>query len=130
MSTRVIVESGICGFKTTITVEPLGKRKASVTLQSECEMVGRMQEDVRELEMMSVFTGFMSNPVYGAASRCLKHTACPVPSGILKALEVAMGLSLPKNASIVFVNGTGPAPVKGREPEGPGPRRTGRSGDG
>lgn len=125
MSTKVIVESGICGFKTTITVEPLGKRKARVTLKSECEMVGDMQKDIRELDMMSVFTGFMNNPVYVAASGRLKHTACPVPSGILKALEVAMGLSLPKNASIVFVNGTEPAPVKGHEQE-----ETGRPGDG
>jgi hypothetical protein len=28
------------------------------------------------------------------------HPACPVPSGILKAIEVAAGLALPKDASI------------------------------
>jgi hypothetical protein len=34
-----------------------------------------------------------------AAKHC-KHTACPVPSGIIKAVEVASGLALPKDASI------------------------------
>ena len=37
-----------------------------------------------------------------AAKHC-KHTACPVPSGILKAIEVASGLALPKDASIEVV---------------------------
>jgi len=34
-----------------------------------------------------------------AAKHC-KHTACPVPAGIIKAIEVASGLALPKDASI------------------------------
>jgi hypothetical protein len=34
-----------------------------------------------------------------AAKHC-KHAACPVPSGIVKAVEVASGLALPKDASI------------------------------
>jgi len=34
-----------------------------------------------------------------AAKHC-KHAACPVPSGIIKAIEVAAGLALPKDASI------------------------------
>jgi hypothetical protein len=34
-----------------------------------------------------------------AAKHC-KHTSCPVPSGIVKAVEVASGMALPKDASI------------------------------
>jgi hypothetical protein len=34
------------------------------------------------------------------ATKHCKHAACPVPSGIIKAVEVASGLALPKNASI------------------------------
>ena len=34
-----------------------------------------------------------------AAQHC-KHAACPVPSGIIKAIEVAAGLALPKDAHI------------------------------
>ena len=34
------------------------------------------------------------------AAEHLVHPACPVPSGIIKAIEVAAGLALPKDASI------------------------------
>jgi hypothetical protein len=46
--------------------------------------------------------GFLSNPVYRAAAKHLKHTACPVPSGTIKAMEVEAGFCLPEDASIVF----------------------------
>ncbi|MEJ2323924.1 MAG: hypothetical protein P8Y77_03885 [Nitrospirota bacterium] len=104
MSTEVEVTSGVCGFKTRIRATKAGKRKVRLEIESDCEMVARMQEDVAELDMMAAaFTRFLENPVYRSASRCLKHVACPVPSGILKALEVEAGLCLPKNAGIVFI---------------------------
>jgi hypothetical protein len=33
----------------------------------------------------------------------LKHAACPVPSAILKAIEVEAGLNVAKDATIVFL---------------------------
>ena len=104
MSSEVEVTSGICGFKTRIKAEKAEGRQIRVSLESDCEMIMKMQEDVAELDMMAAaFTRFLENPVYKSASRCLKHVACPVPSGIIKALEVEAGLCLPKNASIVFI---------------------------
>ncbi|NIM04855.1 MAG: hypothetical protein GTO55_02795 [Armatimonadetes bacterium] len=103
MSTEVEVTSGICGFKTRIKAVKGDGKNIRLSLVSDCEMVARMQEEVAELDMMAAFIRFLDNPVYRSASRCLKHVACPVPSGILKALEVEAGLCLPKNASIVFI---------------------------
>jgi hypothetical protein len=37
-----------------------------------------------------------------AAKHC-QHASCPVPSGIIKAIEVASGLALPKDG--VFITG-------------------------
>ncbi len=65
--------------------------------------VKKMQEDISVLAMNSVFTGHLSNPVYKSAGKHLKHPACPVPAGILKALEAELGLSIPRDASIIFV---------------------------
>jgi len=101
--TKVVIESGVCGFTTEVTVEKETKKSARVTIRSECEHVRKMQEDVQALDMMAAFTDFLRNPVYRAASKHLKHAACPVPSGILKALEAELGLSLPRDARIVFV---------------------------
>jgi hypothetical protein len=102
--TVVRVDSGVCGFTTTITVRGAEDRNLlSVSLDSECEMVSSMAEDVAALKKMDAFVGFLPNPVYRAAARHLKHVACPVPSGILKALEVEAGFCVPRDAHIVFV---------------------------
>jgi hypothetical protein len=103
--TRVAINSGICGFSTTVTVERARNKKVRIILETECEVVMKMQEDIKTLDAMSLFSGFLNNPVIRCAAQNLKHAACPVPSGILKAVEVEAGLCLPKNAAIVFIEG-------------------------
>jgi len=101
--TRLTVTSGICGFSTRVTAEMQeGGKEITVKLESDCEMIAAMGKELEPLDKMCVFTGFPTNPAYRAAAKHLKHTACPVPSGIIKALEVEAGFCLPKDASIVF----------------------------
>ncbi len=102
MMTKVTIQSGICGYTVTVTVNRLEKRTFAVELDTECRMVKAMLEDIPTLDMMAVFSGYLSNPVYRSATRHLKHVACPVPGGILKAIEVEAGMCLPKDVSIVF----------------------------
>jgi hypothetical protein len=99
---KVVIRSGACGFTTTVTAVKGEDRKIHITIDSDCEQVRAMQEDIATLERMDAFKGFLENPVYRSAAKRLKHVACPVPSGIIKALEVAAGLNLPKDATIVF----------------------------
>jgi len=100
--TKVIVNAGACGFTVTITAEKEAGKKIRISLDTECEMVKKMQEDISLLDMRAVFTGHLNNPVYRSAAKHLQHVACPVISGILKAVEVEAGLALPKDVSIVF----------------------------
>jgi hypothetical protein len=74
-----------------------------VKITSQCEMVEKLGKDITELTMMDAFKRFFDNPVYRTGATCLKHVACPVPSGILKALEVEAGLNLPRDVSITFL---------------------------
>ena len=101
--TKVMVNSGICGFSTTITAERGPDKKVRITVESDCEMVQRKEKELPELDMRTAFTNHLNNPVYKCAAQHLKHVACPVPSGILKALEVELGLCLPKDAAIMFI---------------------------
>ena len=78
-------------------------KNISISLETECEMIEKMSEDLASVNKMTVFTGFLSNPVYKSAAAHLKHTACPVPSGIIKAMEVEAGFCLPKDVSITFI---------------------------
>ena len=100
--TTVIVNSGACGYMVTIRAEK-NSGKIAISLETDCEMVKKMQHDIAELEKTAAFIKFDANPVYRSASRHLKHAACSVPSGILKALEVAAGLNVPKDVTISFV---------------------------
>lgn len=100
--TRVVIRSGSCGFTATVTAEKGADKHVRITIDSDCEMVRKMQEDIGSLERMDAFKGFQDSPVYRSAAKRLKHVACPVPSGILKALEVEAGMNLPRDATIVF----------------------------
>lgn len=100
--TKVIVNSGICSFTVTVTAEKDKDKNIRVSLDTECEMIKEMEKDISVVSLMSVFTNYLNNPVYRSASAHVKHVACPVMSGILKAIEVEAGLALPKDVSIFF----------------------------
>lgn len=98
-----MIFAGICGFSTEIIAEKADKREIDIRITSECEMVRAMAQDIPSLNIMDSFKGFMNNPVYYAAARHLRHVTCPVPCGVLKALEVEAGLALPKDVSIRII---------------------------
>ncbi len=101
--TTVIVNSGACGFSVTIRAKKGADGRITVSLDTDCEMVKKMLEDIAVLDRFAPLTGFQNNPVYRSAAKHLKHVACPVPSGILKAIEVETGLNVQKDVSITFV---------------------------
>ena len=103
--TRVVIHSGVCGFSTTVTAEKGKDKKILIFLETECAMVKKMADEIAALDMMAVFTRFLDNPVYRSASKHLKHVTCPVPAGILKAMEVEAGFAVPKDVSITFLEG-------------------------
>jgi len=100
--TTVSVYSGACGHIVTIQASKGGEGKFSISLDSQCEMVQQMLGDIAVLDQYAVLAGFQNNPVYVSAAKHLKHVACPVPSGILKALETEAGLNVRKDATIAF----------------------------
>jgi hypothetical protein len=96
------IDPGICGLMTKVTVEKTGKKEFSLRIESECEMVEKLGEKIQTMDMMDVFKRILDNPVYREGSACLRHVSCPVPSAVLKALEIEAGLALPKDVKIVF----------------------------
>lgn len=101
--TTVVIYSGSCGFSVNVAVEKQPDGKMTLALDTRCEMVQMMLEDIAVLDRFAPLAPLLNNPVYRSAAKHLKHPACPVPSGILKALEVEAGLNVEKNASIMFV---------------------------
>lgn len=100
--TRVIVNAGICGFRTTVEVRRIAKHRVSVVLSSDCEMVASMNGQLQDLEWLEVLGPPTDSAVWDCACEHLKHPSCPVPTAILKAIEVELELALPKDVVIHF----------------------------
>jgi len=102
-ATVVNVEAGVCGMGSKITATLSDDMMSvNVVIDSACPMVQKMSpiEGLNPYE--AVGTPFNQSEVYCKAAECLKHTACPVPCGIIKAIEAEAGLGLKKPVSITF----------------------------
>jgi len=94
------IESGICGFCTTVKTTSEG-RAVRVEFETECGYVEKLAEALTEVDPYREISYRGEGPVtLRLAAEHLVHPACPVPSGIIKAIEVEAGLALPKDASI------------------------------
>ena len=100
--TELNVDPGICGLPSVLTVTREAGKRFSVLIRSECPMVQSIQDDLADLDWRDIFQPMLENPVYLAASKKLSHASCPIPSGILKTLEVAAEMALPKDVHMMF----------------------------
>jgi hypothetical protein len=97
----VKVNPGICGLKTTITVTSEDMQIAVIHIESECPAVAAMEKDIGEIDSYEeCFSKFGGSRVYSAADAHCRHVACPIPSAIIKGIEVTCGLALPKNVEM------------------------------
>lgn len=95
------IMSGVCGFHTTVRAEGKPGYKAALQISSECQHVSKLAEELNEVNVMSEL--FKKGESKIMAARCiLPHITCPVPVGILKAIEVAADMALPKDVSITL----------------------------
>lgn len=101
--TQVTVAGGACGFSATIDVEQLDRSTVRVTIHSACEQITAMNPDLVGLNWRrGVFCKMTDSRVYQSASQHIQHAACPIPAAVLKAIEVEVGIALPKDVIIHF----------------------------
>ncbi|MGC2061946.1 MAG: hypothetical protein WA610_03145 [Thermodesulfovibrionales bacterium] len=100
---KMQINPGACGMEVIVEVRQKDKNTFAVSITSECKMVEKLGQELSELAMMDAFKWLLGNPVYVKGAACLKHAACPVPSGILKALEVEAGLNVPRDVTMKFI---------------------------
>jgi len=100
---RVEADPGICGFPCVIEARKKGPRAVSLKITgSECEHIKRLSEDVVQMGLRDLFKPITKNPVYISAQQAGCHSSCPVPVAVLKAVEVAMDMALPRDVRIKF----------------------------
>jgi len=72
----------------------------TVSIDSDCELIRQMAGDLQQVDpFQAVGVGDQESCVLKAASG-ICHAACPVPVGIVKAVEVETGLALSADVHI------------------------------
>jgi hypothetical protein len=103
-SIRIFVEPGICGFSCQVEARRQDKQHAIIEITgSECELIQKMTENLKEVTVEDLFTPHTKNPVFKAAELTGCHLTCPVPIAVLKAGEAVLELALPRDACLSFV---------------------------
>lgn len=102
-SACVQVDPGVCRFRTRITAHIHGDC-VCFDVVSDCPHVKRINEHLsRDLSPFDALRmPFSSNPVYEACGKVLVHSACPIPSAMIKAAEAAAGFGLKRNVKFEF----------------------------
>jgi hypothetical protein len=99
---RAEIEAGICGYTTVVEARATDDpRRVVLDIQSSCAAIQKLAAALTEADPFREFSFRRQGPLTLelAAQHC-DHAACPVPSGIIKAIEVAAGLALPADVSI------------------------------
>ena len=97
----VEIQSGICGHVTTVKAVGGEAYKVHMSIESTCPHVWKISGDVDEVDALQqiALRDGLPSVLDSAYSHCV-HAACPVPSGLIKAIEVAAGLALPQDVSM------------------------------
>ena len=94
------IQSGICGFQTTVNARMDGS-DVVLEIHSDCDAIQKLAAELTRVDPFQEISFRGAGPqTLNAARRYCRHPACPVPSGILKAAEVAAGLALPADVVI------------------------------
>jgi len=101
----IAVEPGSCGLSCRIEGWQNGKQAAGLRiLDSQCEMIQKLSNCFNEITMKDLFVPVTKNRIFLAAERAGCHLACPVPVAMVKILEISLGLAVPKDVSIRFLD--------------------------
>ncbi|MBI0584198.1 MAG: hypothetical protein ISF22_08235 [Methanomassiliicoccus sp.] len=97
------VDPGVCRFKTKIVAKYVDGN-IHFEIDTDCPHVkklkGELPEELTPFDALKM--PFSSNPVYNACGKVLAHSACPVPSALIKSAEVAAGFGLKRAVRFEF----------------------------
>ena len=97
------MQPGVCGFIGWVTAASDDEQNVRLSIRSECEKIralsAALQEEVDAYQ--EIHLGH-EGKIHLAARTHLKGCCSGVPSGIFKSVQVAAGLALPADCSIVL----------------------------
>ncbi len=95
------VDPGICGFTCVVKAQKNGARAVAIEISgSECKQIQKLSGLVQKMSLVELFKPITVNPVMIAAQSAGCHTTCTIPLAILKSVEVALAMALPKDVKL------------------------------
>jgi hypothetical protein len=97
---RAEINCGICGYTAVVEAKSDGE-VVRLTITSDCLAIQRLATNLTEVDPYHEISSRRSVPqTLEKGLKFCTHAACPVPVGIIKAIEVEAGLALPADVSI------------------------------
>jgi hypothetical protein len=98
---KVNVDPGICGKPTTVIIDKTAPLTVKITLSSKCEHIDNMSKEMDQIDAYhECFKVGDKSQILEISARHCQHFGCPVPMAIIKGIEVALGVSEPKDVSV------------------------------
>ena len=95
------INAGVCNFITTVQVESEDLQTATIQIRTDCPSLKPLEAETLEVDgFVECFGKVGEGEIFGWCRKFCRHAACPVPTGIVKAVEVACELGLPKTVDI------------------------------
>jgi hypothetical protein len=93
--------AGTCGFNTVVQALKNGDDTVHLNITSDCGAIRKMAAELTEVDPMQHISARRQVPLaLQVGMKYCTHAACPVPVGIIKAVEVEAGLNLPVDVLI------------------------------
>ena len=99
-----IVEPGACGLKVVIEAELDDKKRLNLNFISACKLVTGMNDEMKDINWKKgIFAKMLDSYIYKVCSEHLKHADCPVPSAILKTVQVLVDAAVEQEVSMKII---------------------------
>ena len=105
MKSSVVIDAGICGLQTCIHADSDDEQNVTFQITSDCKNIQKFSEALAAkgpVDGYGELGAGADGVILGTAREHLKGccSACIVPSGVFKAMQVAAGMALPKDATL------------------------------
>lgn len=105
MNIRVVIDSGICGFQTSVQAESADGQFVGLKVTSSCEKVQGCGQAIMAHGAIDAYAEIGSGAEGVVLRTARQHltgccAGCVVPAGLFKAVQVAGGVALPRDIAI------------------------------
>lgn len=100
-SVKTVVKPGNCGMETEVHVFCDSSGTVNIQVSTRCQKINDLAAKLQGADaVLTASLPFDKNPVYTYAGKHRVHSGCPVPTALVKSLEVIAGLALPDTVTI------------------------------